>query len=140
MGLLFFALVWGGFHPSKSIAVVGPAGPKYRAFIENQSFGDISFSLSVSDWPYTLLEPISVESVLYSEGADCRIFWSADGSVIVARDSETADSSGLRATYDYLKHELIRYDKTRMQALITSRGGIGPEHQDYSDGKDWDDR
>lgn len=69
-----------------------------------------------------------------------RVFWSADGSVIVARDSAATDSSGLKATYDYIRHEMIRYDTTRMQALITSRGGLGPEHQDYSDGKDWDYR
>jgi hypothetical protein len=65
------------------------------------------------------------------------VFWTADGSVVVARDSAASGLSGLKAAYDYTRHELIRYDTSRMQALITSRGGIGPEHQDYSDGKDW---
>ena len=70
---------------------------------------------------------------MYSEGSDCRIFWSADGSVVVARDSE---SSEYKATYDYTRHELIRYDSTRMQALILARGGLGPEFADYRDGKE----
>ena len=77
---------------------------------------------------------------MYSEGEDCRVFWSADGSVVVARDSAATGLSGLKAAYDYNRHEFIRYDTTRIQALVTSRGGIGPEHQDYSDGKDWDAR
>ena len=112
---------------------IGPAGAKYRAFVENTSFQDIGYTLRVSDWPYTFLLPLSLESVLYSEGSDCRVFWSADGSVVLARDSA---SSQLQAAYDYKQHELIRYDSTRIQALLDSRGGLGPEFSDYRDGKE----
>ena len=40
-----------------------------RAYIEDRSFGDMSFVLCVSDWPHTLFRPISVESVMGSEGS-----------------------------------------------------------------------
>jgi hypothetical protein len=131
--LLCGAYSWWRFHPKYSVEFVGPAGARHRAFVENRSFQDIGYVLCVSDWPYTFLEPLSVESVLYSEGSDCRVFWSADGSVVVARDSA---SSELKATYDYKEHVLTRYDSTRMQALIDSRGGLGPEFSDYRDGKE----
>jgi hypothetical protein len=115
------------------VEFVGPAGTKHRAFVENRSFQDISYTLCVSDWPYTFLEPLSVESVLYSEGSDCRIFWTADGSVVLAKDSQSLE---LKATYDFKNHELIRYDATRMRSLIDTRGGLGTEFSDYRDGKE----
>ncbi len=93
------------------------------------------FVLCVSDWPHTFLNPISVESVLYSEGSYSRVFWSADGSVVAVRDLR-----GYTATYDYTSHTLNRYDTDTMNALIEARGGLGPEHQDYSDGKESYDR
>ena len=68
---------------------------------------------------------------MYSEGSDARVFWSADGSVIAVRDPR-----GYLAAYDYVAHKLIRYDTSRIQALIQSRGGLGPEQQGYPDGKD----
>jgi hypothetical protein len=68
---------------------------------------------------------------MYSEGSDARVFWSADGSVIAVRDPR-----GYLAAYDYGAHKLIRYDTSRIQALIQSRGGLGPEQQGYPDGKD----
>jgi hypothetical protein len=70
---------------------------------------------------------------MYSEGADCRVFWSADGSVVVARDS---DSAQYRAAYDYTRHELIRDDAHRIKTLVDVRGGLGPEFSDYRDGKE----
>ncbi|MCX6855500.1 MAG: hypothetical protein NTV80_11425 [Verrucomicrobia bacterium] len=68
---------------------------------------------------------------MHSEGSDSRVFWSADGSVVAVRDPR-----GYIATYDYTSHDLIRYDTDRMHALIESRGGLGPEQQGYSDGKE----
>ena len=131
IALLFSLFVWWSFHPSGTVPVFGPAGPKYRAFIEDRSLGDMCFVLCVSDWPYTFIEPISVGSVLYSEGSDSRVYWSVDGSVIAVRDRE-----GYLAAYDYRSHDLIRYDAGRMRMLIESRGGLGPEHRGYSDGKE----
>ena len=133
VAFLVGAFSWSRFHPKYSVEFIGPAGAKYRAFVENTSFQDIGYTLRVSDWPYTFLLPLSLESVLYSEGSDCRVFWSADGSVVLARDSA---SSQLQAAYDYKQHELIRYDSTRIQALLDSRGGLGPEFSDYRDGKE----
>jgi hypothetical protein len=128
---LFLAFVWWRFHPSGTTPVVGPAGSSNRAYIENRSFGDLSFVLCVSDWPHTLLEPISVESVMYSEGSDARVFWSGDGSIIAVRKPDS-----YLAAYDYNTHELIRYDSARIDARIQSRGGLGQEQNGYPDGKD----
>jgi hypothetical protein len=91
----------------------------------------MSFVLCVSDWPHTFIEPISVESVMYSEGSDARVFWTADGSVLVVRKP-----ASYVAAYDYNTHQLVRYDSTRMHALVQSRGGLGPEQRGYPDGKD----
>jgi hypothetical protein len=142
VAFLLSAFVWLQFHPSKSIAVVGPEGPKHRAFIENRSFLDVCFVLCVVDWPHTFIKPISLASVPCSEGPNCRIFWSKDGSVIIAHDSDAAvdDTTGLTAVYDYKNHELIEYDTKRMQELIWARGGFGMEHKDYPDALDWDSR
>ena len=129
-GLVFLGLIWWSFHPSGVTPVVGPAGSVNRAYIENRSFGDMSFVLCVSDWPRTLFRPISVESVIYSEGSNSRVFWSADGSVLVVRTP-----TSYVATYDYLTHELLRYGQGSMHDLIQSRGGLGPEQPRYPDGK-----
>ena len=133
VALLFGAYSWSQFYPKHAVEFIGPAGTEHRAFVENSSFQDISYTLCVSDWPYTFWKPLYVESVMYSEGSDCRVFWSADGSVVAARDSASSD---YKAAYDYKKHELIRYDSTRVQALLAARGGLGPEFSDYRDGKE----
>jgi hypothetical protein len=131
--LLIAAYSWSQFHPALAVEFIGPTGAQNPAFIENRSFQDIGYTLCVSDWPYTFLKPLSMESVMYSEGSDCRVFWSVDGSAIVALDS---DSSEYRAAYDFTHHQLIRYDTPRMQALIDARGGLGLEFSDYRDGKE----
>lgn len=128
---------WTLFHPSLAVEFIGPAGVQNRAFVENRSLRHVDYTLCVSDWPYTFVKPVFVESVMYSEGADCRVFWSADGSVVVARDS---DSSQHRAAYDFAHHELIRGDADRIQILVDARGGLGPEFSDYRDGKETYDR
>lgn len=134
---LVAAYSWCEFHPSQAVEFVGPAGTRNRAFIENRSFQDIGYTLCVSDWPHTFLKPQSVASVMYSEGSDCRVFWSVDGSMVVARDSQT---SAYEAAYDYTHHELFRHDSPRLQALLKARGGLGPEFSDYRDGKETYDR
>ena len=57
-GLLIFAaavgFAWWRFHPENATPVIGPLGERNRAFIENRSFGDMSFVLCVSDWPTPL--------------------------------------------------------------------------------------
>ena len=125
-GALFIAFSWWKFHPTNAVPVVGPAGSSHRAYIEDRSFMDISFVLCVSDWPYTFLEPLSVGSVMYSEGSNARVFWSVDGSVIVVHRQ-----GGYVAAYDYIAHELLRDRADRIYALLQSRGGLGLEQQEY---------
>jgi hypothetical protein len=133
-GLVLFAgFTWWRFHPDDIMPVVGPAGSLHQAYVENRSFQDMGFTLCVSDWPHTFLKPISVGSVLGSEGPAGRVFWSADGSVIAVRQSD-----GYVAAYDYSKHQLLGYRPDRIEDLIQSRGGLGPELQEYPDQKDGD--
>jgi hypothetical protein len=118
------------FYPPNATPVVGPSGSKNRAFIQNRSFGDLSFVLCASDWPHTFTEPISLESVLNSEGSSSRVFWSSDGSVLVVKDDSSYTSA-----YDYKLHETLRYDSAKISSLIGSRGGLGAEQRSYPDGK-----
>ena len=123
--LLAGAITWTHFYPRNATQVVGPQGRSNRAFIENRSFGDLSFVLCASDWPHTFSRPASLASVIYSEGSDARAFWSVDGSVLVVRKGSDQTSWQFTAAYDYDHHEAIRYDSTRIAALLTSRGGLG---------------
>ena len=118
------------FYPAGATPVVGPSGSANRAFIENRSFGDLSFVLCASDWPHTFTEPISLESVLYSEGSNSRVFWSSDGSVVAVKDG-----SSFTSAYDYKLHDTLRYDSAKITMLIASRGGLGTEQRNYPDGK-----
>ena len=118
------------FYPPDATPVVGPSGSANRAFIENRSFGDLTFVLCASDWPHTFTEPISLESVLYSEGCNSRVFWSSDGSVLAVKDG-----SSFTSAYDYKLHETLRYDSAKISTLIRARGGLGAEQPNYPDGK-----
>ena len=129
-------IAWTHFHPRNATPVIGPQGSGNRAFIENRSFGDLSFVLCASDWPHTFTMPASLGSVMYSEGSDARIFWSADGSVLAVRNGAGPSSWQFTTAYDYDHHEAIQYDSARITALIASRGGLGPEQGQYPDGKD----
>ena len=137
--LLGYALITGfWFHPRASTPVVGPAGAAHRAFIENRSFGDLSFVLCVSDWPHTFSRPLSLGCVVYSEGEDGRVFWSGDGSVILIRGGRDPASWNYTAAYDYRAHRRIPGESARIAALLASRGGLGPEQPRYPDGKSGD--
>lgn len=129
VAVLLLIVRWN-FYPPDATPVVGPSGTKNRAFIENRSFGDLTFVLCASDWPHTFTRPISLESVLCSEGSSSRVFWSSDGSVLVVKD----DSSYICA-YDYKLHETLCYDSAKISALIGTRGGLGSEQRSYPDGK-----
>jgi hypothetical protein len=118
------------FWPPDATPVIGPLGSNNRAFIENRSFGDMAFVLCAADWPHTFTEPVSLGSVLYSEGSNSRVFWSSDGSVLAVKDDILFTSA-----YDYHLHETLRYDSAKISALIKSRGGLGVEQSSYPDGK-----
>ncbi len=133
--LIVIAVSWNHFYPRNATPVVGPKGGENRAFIENQSFGDLTFVLCVSDWPHTFTRPASLACVMYSEGSDSRVFWSADGSVLTVREGSNKASWNFTIAYDYDHHETLRYDSARISALLASRGGIGPEQTQYPDGK-----
>jgi len=139
-GLLIFAAAVGitrsSFHPGNATPVIGPMGERNRAFIENRSFGDMSFVLCVSDWPHTFAKPLSIDSVLYSEDETGRVFWSGDGSVVVVREGRDVPSWTYSAAYDFEDHTILRYDSARIAALLASRGGLGLEQDAYPDGKD----
>ncbi len=130
VAMLMGACIWARFHPDDVTSVVGPAGISNRAFIENCTFADPTFVLCASDWPYTFFGPISMESVLYSEDCGARVFWSFDGSVLLVRKDGAFTSA-----YDYSRHEFIYYDSFRINALVASRGGVGPEQSRYPDCK-----
>lgn len=129
VAVLFLILRWK-FYPPDATPVIGPSGSTNRAFIENRSFGDLSFVLCASDWPQTFTEPVSLGSVLYSEESSSRVFWSKDGSVLVVKDDTSFESA-----YDYKLHKILRYDSEEISKLIASRGGLGAEQPRYPDNK-----
>lgn len=130
--LLFCCYSWWQFHPHNPTPVVGPAGPRYKAFIEQRGFGDIGFYLCVSDWPHTFPAPITLGSVPFSEPPyDGIAFWSMDGTVLAIRKKDNT----YHEAYDYQTHELIRYRTERIEELMASRGGLGPKHERYPDAK-----
>ncbi len=110
--------------------MAGPAGATHRAFFENVGFQDAGHVLCASDWPHTLTMPVSLGEVPSSESCTSHVFWSIDGSVLTVRDR-----GEFRCAYDYREHEKIEYEPDRIEKLITSRGGLGPEYADYPDSK-----
>jgi hypothetical protein len=122
-------LSWWISHPSDVIPVIGPAGARNRAFIEDRSFGDISKVLCASDWPYTFSQPNALGTVTFPEAYSASwVYWSADGSVLAFRVVHRGQTVPVyEAAYDYRKHASLDYTDN-IEALLESRGGLGPEH------------
>ncbi|RYD60206.1 MAG: hypothetical protein EOP83_19940 [Verrucomicrobiaceae bacterium] len=125
------AITWGRLHTGSSTPVTGPMGETNCAFIENRSFLDASFVLCVSDWPHTFTKPVQLGEVLPSEGPAGRMFWSLDGTVLAVRDDVGYSAWMYSSAYDFENHEVVRCDSDRIAALLASRGGLGPEHDQY---------
>ena len=73
---VFYFFYWQSFHPADATPIVGPAGPKYRAFIDDRSFQDIALIVCASDWPHTFREPFALGDVYFPQAySSAKIFW-----------------------------------------------------------------
>lgn len=133
IGLLY----WERFHPSDLTPIVGPAGPKYRAFVEDRSFGDISLVACASDWPFTFREPFALGTLTFPEAySSAKLFWSRDGSVLAFLVVHRGKAEEVYETaYDFRDHVSLKYRHDRIAALIEARGGLGPQFNEHSDRK-----
>ena len=134
-GVVYF--YWKSFHPAGAIPIVGPAGSKYRAFIDDRSFQDIALIVCASDWPHTFRGPFSLGDAYFPQAySSTKIFWSADGSVLAFRVVHLGeDAEVYEAAYDFREHAPLQYRDERITALIHSRGGLGPQFSNFSERK-----
>jgi hypothetical protein len=133
IGLLY----WGRFHPSDLTPIVGPAGPKHRAFVEDRSFSDISLVACASDWPYTFRGPFALGTLTFPEAySSAKLFWSRDGSVLAFLVVHRGKTEEVYETaYDFRDHVSLQYRHDQIAALIQARGGLGPQFNEYSERK-----
>lgn len=134
---IILSLYWSRFHPSDLTPIVGPAGVKHRAFVEDRSFGDISLVACASDWPHTFRQPFALGTLTFPEAySSAKLFWSRDGSVLAFRVVHRGHAAEVYETaYDFRDHVPIKYRHEQIAALIEARGGLGPQFNEYSESK-----
>ena len=127
---------WYFFHPSYSTPIVGPAGPRHRAFIADVGgFGLCELLVSASDWPHTFSEPFVLGDVFRADLYDSSsVFWSQDGSVLVLRVRPHGRAAEIyEAAYDFQTHAALSHCHDQIATLVQARGGLGPKSDAYSE-------
>jgi hypothetical protein len=128
------AVLIRGFYPGRRVELTSKDS-KNRLFAHAPPSRDGTLLVKISDWPFTLMAPMTLgESNWPEKYASSEFYWSTDGSLIVWRVrgvSEQVEHN--EAAYDFRHHVRFNWSQVwmkddqhdqRLDALLKERGGL----------------